>query len=66
MEAVQLMLALAPQHVNARDNVGYTPLHWAAGKGHVAIVQVRRFNMASTCGALEEGAQGGRQGGGFL
>lgn len=49
VEAVQLMLALAPQHVNARDNVGYTPLHWAAGKGHVAIVQVRQLlqNMSS-------------------
>lgn len=42
------MLALAPQHVNARDNVGYTPLHWAAGKGHVAIVQVSGFNMGGS------------------
>lgn len=37
---VQLLLQ-AGAVVSAVDNAGYTPLHWAAGKGHDKVVEVR-------------------------
>ena len=42
LDTVQLLLK-AGANVNAKDNVGYTPLHWAAGKGHDKVVAVSDY-----------------------
>lgn len=40
LDVVQLLLQSGAA-VSAVDNAGYTPLHWAAGKGHDKVVEVR-------------------------
>lgn len=41
LDLVQLLLR-AGARVNSIDSLGYTPLHWAAGKGHDKIVTVSK------------------------
>lgn len=38
-EAVDLLISANSTDVSIRENIGFTPLHWAAAGGHTAIVQ---------------------------
>lgn len=42
LDVVQLLLQ-SGANASAADKARYTPLHWAAGKGHAKVVTVRRF-----------------------
>jgi len=46
VEAVRLLLQAGASPA-AVDKAGYTPLHWAAGKGHEKVVEVRRSQTGS-------------------
>ncbi len=39
LEKVKKIIERNPSQINVQDNLGYTPLHLASGKGHIEIVE---------------------------